>query len=202
MDYDKWTLHDDNAIKKHALDWKEAESSRERDRIVKEHGTRYSELWRLPYWSPVSQLSVDPMHCLLENLLAIHFCYNLGLTAANAVLPDPPTYAFSHNFTTIDNPTTNPPPGLSGKEARQVGTIHQLLKSAYTDGEDDDAQSSQLQKRLTDKNIPALKFVCDDLNLSPRPRLHSTRLFKKDWASELMRWVSLVPALWCVIHTN
>ena len=39
VDYDKWTLCDDDAIKKHALDWKEAESSRERDRIVKEHGT-------------------------------------------------------------------------------------------------------------------------------------------------------------------
>ena len=39
VDYDKWTLRDDDAIKKHALDWKEAESSREWDRIVKEHGT-------------------------------------------------------------------------------------------------------------------------------------------------------------------
>ena len=52
--------------------------------------TLYSELWRLPYWSPISQLSVDPMHCLLENLIAIHFHYNLGLTATNAMLPDPP----------------------------------------------------------------------------------------------------------------
>ena len=39
VDYNKWTLHDDNAIKKHALGWKEVESSREWDRIVKEHGT-------------------------------------------------------------------------------------------------------------------------------------------------------------------
>ena len=119
--------------------------------------------------------------------------------AANAMLLDPPTYVFSHNFTTIDNPTTNPPPGLSHNEARQVSMIHQLLKSAYTDGEDDNAQSSQLQKQLTDKNIPPLIFVCDDLNLLPRPCLHSTRLFKKDWASELMCWVSLIPALWCII---
>ena len=39
VDFDKWTLCDDDVIKKHALDWKEAESSRELDRIVKEHGT-------------------------------------------------------------------------------------------------------------------------------------------------------------------
>ena len=199
VDHDKWTLCDDDVVKKHALDWKVAESSRERDRIVKEHSTRYSELWRLPYWSPVSQLPVDPMHCLLENLIAIHFRYNLGLTATNAALPDPPIYAFSHNFTTIDNSATNLPPGLSNKEAKQVSTIHRLLKSAYTDKEDDDSQSSQLRKQLMNKNILALKFVCDDLNLFPEPCLHSTRLFKKDWVSELMRWVSLVPALWHVI---
>ena len=199
VDHNKWTLHDDDVIKKHALDWKVAESSREQDRIVKEHGTQYSELWRLPYWSPISQLPVDPMHCLLENLIAIHFRYNLGLTATNAVLPDPPIYMFSHNFTTIDNSAPNLPPGLLNKEAKQVSTIHQLLKSAYTDKEDDDSQSSQLQKWLMNKNILALKFVCDDLNLFPETCLHSTRLFKKDWVSELMRWVSLVPALWHVI---
>lgn len=191
VDHDKWTLRDDTVIKEHAESWKEAGSLKDRDDIVKEHGTRYSELWRLPYWSPVSQLPVDPMHCLLENLIAIHFRYNLGLTAADAASPDPPIYAFSHNFTTIDKPTT-PPPGLSSKEAKQVGTIHQLLTSAYTDDEEDDAQSSQLRKRLMDKNIPALKFVCNDLGLVPRPRLHSTKLFKKDWVSALMYWVSLV----------
>ena len=128
VDHDKWTLHGDDVIKKHALDWKVAESSREQDRIVKEHSTQYLELWHLPYWSPVSQLPVDPMHCLLENLIATHFHYNLGLTATNAVLPDPPIYTFSHNFTTIDNSATNLPLGLSNKEAKQVSTIHQLLK--------------------------------------------------------------------------
>ena len=45
------------------------------------------------------------------------------------------------------------------------------------------------------KNIFALKFVCNDLNLFPEPCLHSTRLFKKDWVSELMRWVSLIPVV-------
>jgi len=189
VDYEKWTLRDDNIIKEHAKDWKEAGTSRARERIVKDHGTRYSELWRLPYWSPVSQLSIDPMHCLLENLIAIHFRYNLGLTAADAALPDPPIYAFSYNFTTIDNPD-KPPPGLSIKEARQVGTIQKLLKTAYMNEEDDTAQSSQLHKRLMDKNISALRFVCDDLNITPTPPMQSTRLFKKDWVSGLMRWVS------------
>ena len=104
-----------------------------------------------------------------------------------------------HNFTTVNNSATNLPPGLSNKEAKQVSTIHQLLKSAYTDKEDDDSQWSQLQKQLMNKNILALKFVCNDLNLFPGHCLHSTKLFKKDWVSKHMCWVSLIPALWHVI---
>ena len=199
VDHDKWTLCNDNVIKKHALDWKVVESSREQNRIFKEHSTQYLELWHLPYWPPVLQLPVDPMHCLLENLIAIHFNFNLGLIATNAMLPDPPIYAFLHNFTTVNNSATNLPPGLLNKEAKQVSTIHQLPKSAYTDKEDNDSQLSQLQKQLMNKNILALKFMCNDLNILPGHCLHSTRLFKKDWISKHMCWVSLIPALWHVI---
>ena len=67
------------------------------------------------------------MHCLLENLLSTHFHYNLGLTDADTTLPNPPIYAFSHNFVTIDKPN-NPPLGLSIKEARQVSVSTDFSK--------------------------------------------------------------------------
>ena len=31
-----------------------------------EHGYKWSELLRLPYWEPSRMLPVDPMHCLFQ----------------------------------------------------------------------------------------------------------------------------------------
>ena len=38
------------------------------DRIFKDSGVRWSELWRLPYWDPTQQLVMDSMHCIFEGL--------------------------------------------------------------------------------------------------------------------------------------
>ena len=116
----------------------------------------------------------------------------------DTALPDPPIYTFSYNFTAIDNPDKLPP-GLSIKEARQVNTIQKLLKTAYTNEEDDTTQSLQLHKCLMDKNISALKFVCGDLNIMPMSYMQSMKLFKKDWVSEPLSWVSNHITFWCKI---
>jgi hypothetical protein len=35
----------------------------DREKIFTKYGTRWSELWRLPYWDPSRQLVVDAMSC-------------------------------------------------------------------------------------------------------------------------------------------
>jgi hypothetical protein len=42
-------------------------------KIFYEHGVCWSPLWRLPYWNPTQQATVDVMHCLLEGLAQLHF---------------------------------------------------------------------------------------------------------------------------------
>lgn len=41
----------------------------ERDDFVREHGARWSELLRLPYFDPVRMMVIDPMHCVLLGLM-------------------------------------------------------------------------------------------------------------------------------------
>ncbi|KAI0372361.1 hypothetical protein BV20DRAFT_978220 [Pilatotrama ljubarskyi] len=44
-----------------------------KDRFVKEHATRYTELSRLPYFNIVEQIVIDPMHNLFLGLVKTHF---------------------------------------------------------------------------------------------------------------------------------
>ncbi|KZV89288.1 hypothetical protein EXIGLDRAFT_771925 [Exidia glandulosa HHB12029] len=50
--------------KRRAYEWK-ALAPEKRDAYFKEHGVRWYELARLPYFDPVRMAVVDPMHCLL-----------------------------------------------------------------------------------------------------------------------------------------
>ncbi|KAG2357583.1 hypothetical protein BDR07DRAFT_1235453, partial [Suillus spraguei] len=47
-----------------------------RKNFVKEHGTRYTQLSRLPYFNLVEQIVIDPMHNLYLGLVKTHF-YNI-----------------------------------------------------------------------------------------------------------------------------
>lgn len=57
---------------KHALAWKNAATSKERDEIVVRHGVRWSELLRLPYWDITRYSVVDAMHNLYLGELRHH----------------------------------------------------------------------------------------------------------------------------------
>ncbi|KAF9233015.1 hypothetical protein BU15DRAFT_7288, partial [Melanogaster broomeanus] len=71
-----------------AEQWRDAPSTAERERLFKEHGVRWSELWRLPYWDPARQLVVDAMHCILEGLVAHHTRRLLVLERIREVIRD------------------------------------------------------------------------------------------------------------------
>jgi hypothetical protein len=53
--------------------WRDAETKKERDKIFKETGIRWSELLRLPYWDPTRFMVVDGMHNLFLGLVQFHF---------------------------------------------------------------------------------------------------------------------------------
>ncbi|KAF8827857.1 hypothetical protein HHX47_DHR4000563 [Lentinula edodes] len=61
-DFQNWKTAAVEFLKRGAEAWLNAKTPKEREEIEFFYGTRYSELWRLPYWNPIKQLLVDPMH--------------------------------------------------------------------------------------------------------------------------------------------
>ena len=64
--------------------WLDANSSSDRSKVEKSHGTRYSELRRLPYFRPSLQVLVDPMHTMFLVLLKRYFRDSLRLDNPDA----------------------------------------------------------------------------------------------------------------------
>ena len=54
-----------------AEQWRDASSS-ERKKLFDQHGVRYTELLRLPYWDPIKFVVIDSMHALLLGNLQTH----------------------------------------------------------------------------------------------------------------------------------
>ena len=55
---------DDQQHKMRGFEWLHAKNAAARKKLEREHGVRYSELYRLPYYSPVRQHTLDPLHNL------------------------------------------------------------------------------------------------------------------------------------------
>lgn len=52
--------------------WRDAPDEKGREAVFQEHGVRWSELFRLPYWDPLKFSVVDAMHNLFLNDLKLH----------------------------------------------------------------------------------------------------------------------------------
>jgi hypothetical protein len=64
-DIDEWFIQKDlNEHRDNAEGWRFCKSVDERRRYVSNKYVRWSEMLRLPYFSPIRHLVVDPMHCL------------------------------------------------------------------------------------------------------------------------------------------
>ena len=80
---------------------------------------------------------------------------------------------------------------MNRTDVKQVSAIHRLLTETL-EGTTGKPGLASLQKCLMDKNTKALVFICNDLQLHPAPKfVTSTRLYKKDWVSALVKWVGL-----------
>jgi hypothetical protein len=132
-------------------------------------------------------LVVDPMHCLLEGLAQHHFRVVLGLSeSAAAKSMEDMVLPFQFQFSLPNQEYIDK--FLQGRnDAKHISQIHdQLLSPMGKEGDDDDANFFALQKRLLQKNLGALRFVLDSINIQPPPRQNS----KLQCAEALINWVS------------
>jgi hypothetical protein len=66
-----WESRSCKEHRKLAFEWRDAPVAR-RTKITNEHGIRYSEFIRLPYFDPIRHLCVDPMHAFFLRILSRH----------------------------------------------------------------------------------------------------------------------------------
>ncbi|KAJ3899420.1 hypothetical protein F5879DRAFT_777592, partial [Lentinula edodes] len=188
-DYENWTTLDDERLRKGAEMWREA-MLKDRKAIEELFGTRFSELWRLPYWR-LCQIGIDPMHAFFLILLQRMFRDILGLDNPEdpSRKPSKPRFkiAFYYDFT--------PPPSLSSlvqemaesmnySSASGVGNIHRLLQQPLSRGEQED----ELRKVLRKLPGNSLAYVCTDIE-----RLPTGKFAKDDMVKQLMDWRMMKP---------
>ncbi|KIO10303.1 hypothetical protein M404DRAFT_21270 [Pisolithus tinctorius Marx 270] len=184
--------HDKDKLHQYAEQWRDAHMSSACDRIFKEYGVHYSELWHLPCWDPTRQLIIDLMHCILKGLVQHHVCSLLGLTtetssAAHSIIP-----AFHYKFKQVI-PGTPKVLSMTTKEIMQVSALHKLLVSPVPSYDDNTAVKSfmtDLQELLVHKNAHPLKFVCQSLGCVPSK---SGKVLKADYAKALVAWWLQMP---------
>jgi hypothetical protein len=209
--HDDWQPRDLATLRFHAEQWKSASSVADQRTLFHDHGVRWSELWRLPYWDPTRQLIVDSMHCLLLGLVNNHVRSLLGLTVEDAAKKPPVVPAFIHEFTKYQATSQ---PALHEHEINQVSQIHKLLTRpiylnkpdrpddlsddsdeedpySLTEATDTDADHDSfdsLHKKLVSKNRDPLLFVC--MNELQGVDLTGT---KAQLANALITWVRDFP---------
>ena len=175
-----WALRNGDDSRLAAEQWKNAPTKPAADAIFNTLGVRYTELWRLPYLNPIVQLTVDPMHCLLEGLVERHFKevlkLTLGRSRTSRTTSNP---AISHQFQSLPANVS----AWSEHDKIQVPELHRILLSPV-----DMNERVALVNKLSKQNLKPLIFVCESLNI--KPTVSGRRVLKSDWAEVLANWVS------------
>ncbi|KAF8119513.1 hypothetical protein EV363DRAFT_1462078 [Boletus edulis] len=186
-DFETWSPHDKDRQRWYAEQWRDAPSSVAREQIFKEHGVRYSELWRLPYWDPSRQLVIDSMHCILEGLVQHHVRNLLALTNENTTVAHSTTPAYHFDFKQVAVDIVQED-SMPRKEITQVLAIHKLLVAQMPpNNNQDNFQSSvdALRESILRKNARPLRFVCESLGCIP---VKAGKKLKADYAKALVQW--------------
>jgi hypothetical protein len=191
---DKWKMRDDRETRDLAEKWRTLATVKDQEKHFKDHGVRWSELWRLPYWSPSRQLVVDSMHCILEGVVHHHFRHILGLTTASANAKADIIPAFTYEFQPVPKEQMEDVQGKQTTMAKDVSAIHSLL-IAPIEAKDLENWQIMLSEKLAKRCRTALIFVCNDLNLQPIRDGTGTiakRATKAQWAKALVNWVRII----------
>ncbi|KAJ7738839.1 hypothetical protein DFH07DRAFT_965938 [Mycena maculata] len=185
-----WQPRDVNELRNAAFAWRDATNLKERDRIFKKYGVRWSEMWRLPYWNPSRMLVIDAMHCILEGLVHYYCRHVLQIDVEEAKRPEKPPPAYDHDFVMYDEDEEEveevPFRMRNGRERKQVGAIHTLLVLPL------EGESAKLRdkatfiKKLAAKNKSPLQFVCWTLDLLDST--HTEKETKAQLAEKLYQW--------------
>ncbi|THU95284.1 hypothetical protein K435DRAFT_666729 [Dendrothele bispora CBS 962.96] len=170
-DIEQWKPASDEFLRQGSNLWRNAEKTGDKSSIVGFYGTRYTALWRLPYWTPTRQLVVDPMHTFFLILQQRYFRNALELEnpADSSKKPAQCFTAFRHPFIPPPHPSTvtplgNEPSGMTYHSAYAVGSIHRVLSQPTTN---DRTGRRTLTRTLLSFTKDALTYVCIDLNLLP-----------------------------------
>lgn len=158
-DYNQWRLQDRALLRKYAEAWKNAPSRKDQVNLFAEHGMRWTELWRLPYWDPPRMLVVDSMHCLLEGLAQFHFREVLKLTTAIAETKPKILNAFEYDFPAPPCTQRVTRARMSEVEIKQVSQIQNLLLAPLADNTAETHTS--LIKALERRNKNPLIYVAE-----------------------------------------
>ncbi|KAJ3871590.1 hypothetical protein F5051DRAFT_340711, partial [Lentinula edodes] len=197
-DYETWKAANGEFLKKASESWINAKTLKEREAIASFYGTRYSELWRLPYWDPTKQLLVDPMHTIFLIFMQRFFREVLGLDNPESPEKDEKNkstkkakkerafIAFYHDFTPPPHSseikplatTTNSSSNLNSHNAHDIGHMHRYLTQPLLDG-----ATQNLRATLNRMTVIALVFVCADLG-----RLPAGKFVKAQLVEELIQW--------------
>lgn len=167
-DWKAWKERDIQEMRRLAEQWRDASSATEQQKLYELNGIAWSEMYRLSYYDPRRQLTVDPMHTVLSDAVEVHFRHILKLTSADAKAKPVESPAFAITFRkpfSPDHPDYDLEPQwkrLDDKERKQVDQIHCLLTSQI--GESTSVPSlAVLTKRLVSKRKNAIMFVHDDI---------------------------------------
>ncbi|KAF8870420.1 hypothetical protein BD779DRAFT_1478911 [Infundibulicybe gibba] len=72
LDFKHWVPRDRADHMVNANAWREATSDNERKTLFEDHGVRWSELLRLPYWDVTKFVVIDSMHCFYLRMFQRH----------------------------------------------------------------------------------------------------------------------------------
>lgn len=188
IEAEDWEPRDRETMLLHANAWKAAESVDDQKILFEDHGVRWSEMWRLPYWDPARMVVVDSMHCLFEGLALLHFRDALKLTSASAKAKETPQTAFSHPFI-IPDENMVAQEQLDEKTIKDISAIHSQLVSPIS-GE---GGLESLTAKLVNRKLSALKFVFESLETHITVGNHpKSRYTKADYSEALTKWVRIL----------
>lgn len=66
-------------LKKHAFEWRDAPTSKERKKLYEMHGIRYTPLWKLLYFDPIQMADMEPWHIFFLGLLQTYIRHTWGI---------------------------------------------------------------------------------------------------------------------------
>ncbi|KAJ6473000.1 hypothetical protein C8R45DRAFT_835672, partial [Mycena sanguinolenta] len=187
-DFEKWERRDKDEDRRHAEEWRDANTQKERDDLYQKNGVRWSEICRLPYWCPSLMLVVDPMHCNLEGLVHHHCRRLLKLNLADATKKVRSAAASAYDFAPLD--TVVEGLKLNERQAKSVEAIYRHLVYQLAGGVAGGRRrrrihSRTLHKKLKAQHKPSLKWVCSTLEI---PAIVPSVMPPHELAKLLMDW--------------